>query len=541
MPALLLLLPAGLPAQDPHILPDARLPRAGEVWIELSPALLNWSDRYAPGGGREPLEADFEGSILSRLFPAFDDALLTDLNEGAQALGYDSLGAGDLSLGALDFGTLNVQAWRALASVRVGILDRVAIELGAPVAFTDVEPLFAWDTAAATVARAASALPGGGSFLSGMEDARATLQQRVDEGTLAPEEQAAAVSLLDDSDLFVAALRARIEEDRFLPLSGSGAGSQLLGRFGALSDGFATFEIELPSLDLQESPGVADLQALFTGEPLFGPLPGTRKSSVDVGEVEAGVVVGLVDTARDRDRRLRLRTAVGAKLRIPIKDADAPPFRDRTDPFRLPIGDGQRDVELSAHQDLWLGSRLRLAAAGRVGIQMADRLIVRVHPPDRPFARPETEAAVRRDLGDYLQLRLAPQFILAEVMSVGLEYGYWRKGADTYRLLEEVPEIPDAGPLEVETRETRHRLGIGVFYRPGAAERRRGAERLPAGAERPDAGRPDAGRPDAEPEESGALPWRLGLVFQWAVAGSGGRTPASQLLTATFRLPFRPF
>lgn len=538
MPALLLLLPAGLPAQDPHILPDARLPRAGEVWIELFPALLNWSDQYAPGGDREPLEADFEGSILSRLFPAFDEELLTDLNEGAEALGYDPLGLGDLSLGALDFGTLNVQAWRALASVRIGILDRVAIELGAPIAFTDVEPLFAWDTTAASLARAAAALPNGGSFLSGMEDARATLQQRVDEGTLSPEQQAAAVSLLDDSGLFLAALGARIEEDRFLPLAGSGAGSQMLGRFGALSDGFAAFEIELPSLDLQESPGVADLEALFTGEPLFGRLPGKRKSSVDIGEVEAGVVVGLLDTTGDRERRLRLRTAVGAKIRIPIKDADAPPFRDRTDPFRLSIGDGQRDVELSAHQDLWLGSRLRLAAAGRVGIQAADELRVRVHPPDRPFARPEAEATVRRDLGDYVQLRLAPQLTLAEIMSVGLEYGYWRKGADAYRLLEDVPEIVDAGPLELETREVRHRLGIGVFYRPGERERRRGAQRPDAGV--PDAERSDVERPGGVPED-GPLPWRLGLVFQWAVAGSGGRTPASQLLAATFRIPFRPF
>lgn len=529
--ACLALVPAGLAAQEPHVFQDARPPRQGEVWIELFPAILNWSDRFAldspdpsiSDGSREPLAADFEGPILSRIFPAIDDELLASLNADAGALGYDPLGVEDLSVGALDFSTVNVQVRRALASVRVGILDRVAVELGAPIVFTEVEPLFAYDTAAASVARAAAVLPDAEDFLSGMDDARSTLQDRVEAGTLSPEEEAAARALLEDSGAFVEALRSRVEADRFLPVGASAPGAQMAARFTSLSDGFAAFDLALPAFGLRDRPGTAALQALFTGDPLNGPLPGTVRRSFDVGEVEAGVAVGILDTFGDSDRRVRLRTSAGAKLRIPIREPDAPPFADRADPFARPIGDGQRDLELSVHQDAWLGSRLRLGAAGRVGIQAADELLVRVHPPDRPFALPGTEAAVRRDLGDYVQLRLSPQFLLNDVMALGLEYGFWRKGADAYRLLQDVPGVADAGPLELETRETRHRLGIGVFYRPGEGRRPRGEE-----GERPEEDRDDP------------LPWRLGLVLQWSVAGSGGQTPASQLLMATFRIPFRP-
>lgn len=561
------MLPAGLAAQEPHILQDARLPQAGEVWIELFPALLDWHERFDVGGDRLLVRSRFEGSILSRFFPPITDQILAELNDGSTALGYEPLASEEVSVGGLDFGTVHAQVLRALASVRVGVLDRVgfldrvAVELGLPIVSTRVEPLFAWDTAAATVARASVALPDAGSFLSDLGDARSGLQARVDAGELTAEEEAQALALLEDSGAFLDALQARVEEDRFLPLASTGAGGQLLTRLDALAQGFSAFEVAFPSLALRDSPGVADLQAFFTGEPLSGRLPGASDQGFEAGEVEAGLLVGLLDTSADREAGLRLRTSVGAKLRIPTRDADAPPFADRTDPFRVPIGDGQRDVEIAVYQDVWLGSRFRLGAAGRGGIQSPDRLLVRVHPPDRPFATPATEAAVHRDLGDYLQLRVSPQYLLNDVLALGAEYGFWRKGADEFRLLEEVPGLADAGPLAIGTRETRHRLGLGIFYRPGEGRRSRGrAPEAEAGAD--EAGTEEAAADEAPTREAGAdeagevaerrdrsdraegrkpLPWRIGVVLQWSLAGSGGRTPASRLLMATLRIPFRPF
>lgn len=535
----LALLPATLAGQDPHILQDARLPRSGEVWIELSPALLDWDERFAADGSRVPLAAGFDGPILSRFFPAPEQGILADLNSGAADLGFDPLQGEELSVGELAFGTVQAQVVRALASLRVGLLDRVALELGLPIVATRVEPFFAWDTAAATVARASVALPGAESFLAGLEGARASLQSRLEEGGLAPEEEAAALALLEDSGRFLDALRTRVLEDRFLPLAGTLAGLQMLARFGSLSDGFSSFEIGLPPFELRESPGVGDLQAFFTGPPGNGRLPGVSRQSFEAGEVEAGVLVGLLDNSADRESPVRLRTTVGAKLRIPLRNADAPPFADRTDPFRLPIGDGQRDLELALYQDLWLGSRWRLGAAGRVGIQAADELRVRVHPPERPFALADAEAAVRRDLGDYAQIRVAPQYLLNDVMAIGAEYGFWRKGADEFRLLQEVPGLSDARPLEVGSAETRHRLGFGVFYRPrGGAER--GGEAA-AGDAAPGDDPSGGGTRAGQAREDERLPWRIAVVVQWALAGSGGRTPASRLLTATLRVPFRAF
>lgn len=547
--AALALLPACLAAQEPHILQDAELPRSGEVWIELFPALLDWSDRYAVGGDRVPLRTDFEGPILSRIFPPIEDQILADLNAGAEALGYDPLGSEEVSVGALDFGTVHAQALGALASMRVGVLDRIAVEVGLPIASTRVEPLFAWDTAAATVARAGVALPDADGFLVELDDARAALQARVDTGELTPEQQAQAIALLDDSGVFLGALQTRVDEDGFLPLAATGAGGQMVGRLDALAEGFSAFDLVLPTLDLRQSPGVADLQGFFTGEPLNGRLPGTSEQSFDAGEMEAGILVGVLDGSDDPDARLRLRTTVGAKVRIPTRNADAPPFADRSDPFRLPIGDGQQDLELALYQDVWLGSRFRLGAAGRVGIQQPDDLRVRVHPPDRPFATPAAEAIVRRDLGDYFQLRLSPQYQMNDVLALGAEYGLWRKGADAFRLLEDVPGVADAGPLEEGTRQERHRLGFGVFYRPGQGRRGREGPAEEAEAEGAAAGA-EAGRgtedgtgttgDDRTVSEGDAPPWRIGLVLTWAVSGSG-RTPASRLLMFTIRFPFRPF
>ncbi len=136
-----------------------------------------------------------------------------------------------------------------------------------------------------------------------------------------------------------------------------------------------------------------------------------------------------------------------------------------------------------------------------------------MHTPDRPFALFETESVVERDLGDYLALRLAPQLRVNEYLSFGLEYGYWHKASDRYTLVSTAGELTDVSPLEVETSQTRQRLGLGVFYR--------------AGGKAAEAGR--------------APPWLFGFVYQGAIGGSGGRTPASQLVTFTLRAPVQIF
>ena len=60
---------------------DARIPRAGSLWIELSPQFYNWNEQFAENsadvgdGSREPLFSDYDGSVAARLFPGLDPML----------------------------------------------------------------------------------------------------------------------------------------------------------------------------------------------------------------------------------------------------------------------------------------------------------------------------------------------------------------------------------------------------------------------------------------------------------------------------------
>lgn len=510
----LLVLPAALWAQTASRNEDARLPRQGQLWLETHTSFENWRNQFAEAsrdptisdGDREPLFQDFNGPILGRIFPSIQEGLLADLNLDAAALGFDPLASGDLSIGELDFGTLNVQVTRIDLALRYGIFDRLSLEVGAPFVLTEVEPFFAFDSASATVAPISLALPNAASLLSGLESVQGSLQSLIDGGGLSTEDAAAAQSLLASSMAFLGALQLRLDNAGFVPLGSSAAGVQMAAHFASLGDSFAAFGLTLPALALLDVASSDGLRSFFTGDLLSAFLPGATDRGFDVGEAEVGLRLGLRDNFGDTTANLHLRTTVGAKLRFPIKDVNRPPFLDPNNFLDFPIGDGQTDLELAAYQDLQLGDRFHLNAVAFLGIQMSDDVILRVHPPDRPFALPETRAALKRDLGDYVQLRIAPQYMLTDVISMGLEYGFWHKGSDTFRLLEGETTLQDPAVLELETSQTLHRLGFGAFYRPGAPVR-------------------------------GGNPWMIGFTFKTALSGSGGQTPVSDLFTVTLRIP----
>lgn len=210
---------------------------------------------------------------------------------------------------------------------------------------------------------------------------------------------------------------------------------------------------------------------------------------------------------------LEVRTAVGLSVRVPTGPADEAPFLTPASFLAMPVGDGQRDVELAAYQDMRYG-RFLLRASARRGIQMSDRLTVRVHSPERPFAPESAEVEVDRDLGDYTHARVAPQLVINRALSLGMEYTYWTKEADAYSLVSAPDGSPveTADPLALQSAETRHRLGVGIFYRAAS-------ESTPAGAR----------------------PVEAGFVFQVASRGSGGQTPVSSLASFMLRVPIGAF
>lgn len=556
---------------------DARIPAGGELWIEIFPTFEDWHEQFArssplPGlsdGDSEPLTADFDGPVVDRLFPGVAP-LLADLNADAVALGFDSLTAADVSLGVLDFRNIDVDVRRVPFALRYGVHDRVSVEVVAPLVLTEVEPFFSFDSTLATLIDSRSAVTDAGLFFPALQAAIDQLQLLRDSGTLSPEGEATADALLESSAAFETALSRRVGMGALLPHAGTRAGLQIATRFASLEGGFAGFGIGFPSLAIPAFATSADLDGYLTGSPVGGEVLAVTERGWDIGELQIGIRLGLLDTfGRPRTRPggpaeeeapadtlptpadtlpapadtlpaepeathreaggeavptareasapersgLRVRTTIGAKLLLPLRDADRVPFLAPENFLGVPIGDGQRDVELALYQDIQLGSKLLFVGVVRYGIQLADELTRRVAPPDRPFAFASTQVVVERDLGDYLALRLSPRLTLNDVVSFGVEYSLWDKGRDSYRLLSGGDGVASAAPLELETAETRHRLGIGVFYRTtGLVE-----------------------------EGRARLPIELHFIFQTAIAGSGGQTPVSSLISTGLRVPISLF
>ncbi len=543
-------------AQAPS-LRDAGLPRPGELWIELLPSVESWAKVFAGGragdtvaaGTRVPLHRDFAGPIAPRIFPGLDP-LLMDLNAGAADLGFDPVTAEELSLGSLEFGVLQAQRRRVETGFELGILPGLSVEARAPLVQADTEARFRFEGAAATVLPGADALEDPTGLFAALEGARGDLEALVGGGELPPEDEARALELLERSGRFLDALRARVAQNRLIPLAGSAAGGQITSFYGGLGADFTDFGLMLPELGLRDQATAEQVAAFFGLPPLSGTAPGSDRRGWSLPHVEAGVRLGLLNRwSGDRTLGpLRARTAFGARARIPVGDPNAPPFNDPDAFLPTSPGDPYPALELSGYQDLGLGERWLLNLGARYGIRLSDEVTLRVHPPDRPFALAGMRTSLRRDPGDYLAFRAAPQLRLNEAVSIGADYRFQWRGADRFTVLGADPGAVDPTPLALETSGTLHRLGLLAEYRtgraaPGRLPRPDGEDPTEDEAGAPEAAAPEHGRPAegngarAEP----SAPWRISFLLQGAVAGSGGRMPAPQLVAVAIRAPLRVF
>lgn len=567
---------------------DARIPAAGALWIELAPEFYDWNEQFAKNsasvgdGSREPLFADYDGSVAARLFPGLDP-MLEVVNRDADALGFTPVTGGDLDLGALEFGSIDVFERRIPLALQFGIGGFAAIEILAPLVKTEVETGFVFDSATASILRAETALADPAAFFSQLDAAQAQLQALVDGGTLSPADQATAVALLADTESFQGALDSRITGQEYLFTSGSTAGQEMTGYYGGFETGFQSFGITLPGFGLPDNATRADLNSYFERDPVLGqplgkttrgwafseievgarfklldtfgwperpesppeeptagprppaqaappvPDPGaasdTAGIAVEPGEVDPGEVevlpaegqlppveeaaAGEAGEPEPLDRPgIRYRTTVGARYRFPISDPDGEPYLDPDVFLQQPIGTGQADLQLELYQDIAFGKRFMTVAGVTYGIQLADELVRRVVPPGQPFGYASQKTTVSRDLGDFLEIVVSPRFSLTEAMSLAVEYTFWNKGSDAYGA---TSGGVAAEPLNLETSQTRHMLGIGAYYR---------TTRLFA-----------AGR--------AGMPIDLAFLWQTAISGSGGQTPALGVASLSIRVPIQ--
>ena len=560
---------------------DARIPQAGSLWIELSPQFYNWNEQFAENsagvsdGSREPLFSDYDGSVASRLFPGLDP-MLEVVNRDADALGFTPLTGSELDLGNLEFGSIDVFMRRIPLALQFGIGGFAAIEILAPLVKTEVETGFVFDSATANILRAETALADPNTFFSELDAAQAQLQALVDGGTLSPADQATAVALLANTDAFQGALDSRISGQQYLFTSGSSAGQQMTGYYGGFEAGFQSFGITLPGFGLPDSSTRSDLNSYFERDPVLGQPLGKVTRGWAFSEIEVGARFKLLDTFGWPDRPepqpeaaavlpveddttgvaepvapppplvddedpdlvpappegpvagtpiepadtveqvptdrpgVRFRTTVGARYRFPLSDPDEDPYLDPDVFLQQPIGTGQADLQFELFQDIAFGRRFMAVAGVTYGLQLKDELVRRVSPPGQPFGYASQKITVSRDMGDFLEIVISPRFSLTEAMSLAVEYTFWNKGSDVYQA---TSGGVDASPLNAETSQTRHMLGIGAYYR---------TTRLFA-----------AGR--------AGMPIDLAFLWQTAISGSGGQTPALGVVTLSIRVPIQLF
>lgn len=503
----------------------AELPRSGELWLEVSPSFESWSERFDGGdslsdGRRGPLHSDYGGPLADRLYPG-PELVAASVNRGADSLGFAPLEAGEVSLGSLEFGDLT--AGRTVLPVRavLGITDGIALEGSVEFAQTRTDASFRYDSTGATLAPAPLALQEGGSYLDGLASARSTLQSRIEGGELPPEEEAAARDLLDDAGAFAAVLGRKLESGSLLPLAGSRPGDEMAGRASALRSAFQSFDIQAPELGLAQAPGPGALSAFLGGPTMEAePLRGTSMS-LQPAAADLGLRVGILDTFRSPDDPeadapdppggLQLRTTAGLRLHWPLAEPDAVPFLTPTRLLDTPVGDGARVLEAALHQDVAYG-RFRAAAGVGYGRRMADDVTLRVHDPGRPFPLAAARRELRRDPGDYLWIRFSPRLAVNSFLSMGVDYAFWRQdpasfSASTGAGTGTGSAGVDPADLGRETGSRRHSAGIGVRYRAGSRD------------------------------ATGAGPLEAAFTYRLAVAGSGGRTPAANVMGVRIRVP----
>jgi hypothetical protein len=123
-----------------------------------------------------------------------------------------------------------------------------------------------------------------------------------------------------------------------------------------------------------------------------------------------------------------MRVSAAGIYRLPTGQLDLP--HDFTD---AGTGDRQADLELQGFLDFAFGPRLWVSSVLRLGIQRPDQLVRRItNIAVNPFPELAREQEVGRDLGDVMELELAPRYVPNDEFAVSALYRYRSKGTDSY-------------------------------------------------------------------------------------------------------------
>jgi hypothetical protein len=278
----------------------------------------------------------------------------------------------------------------------------------------------------------------------------------------------------------------------YLPLRDSPAGQELRRRYELLR-GSSTDTLALPRRGIN----LTELQTLlaartgsvypFNNQPrLYYP-----------GDVEVSARLRLLNTTGARFNPVRggrgLRVAAEGTVRFPTGRGSA-----LDSLIEVPTSSGSPGASGALYADLFRG-RFWVSAAGRYSQFFARDVARSTWTPGLPFTALDDPALVSRKPGARLEVGFTPRYRLTDEISLGGRYALMHQAATTFSAL------PDSGlayaGVESADAQTAQLAGFGVGYSTLAAY--------------------GAGR--------SRVPYEFSLLYETAVAGSGGAAAVSQL------------
>jgi hypothetical protein len=420
--------------------PRADLPGARTLRLTFDPRIEYWDEELVDGTATR-LGAALTGDSV-RGGPALPDLarLETHIRTAGAAPGFvANLGAARLSALA--------QRRVTPITLEVGLVDRIAVGVTVPLVRTFVRASFALDTTGGNLGLNPLLTDGGAAgayaaFFDGFAAAITNLETAITGGAYGcpgSAQCAAAQAFLAEARGVRDALAGAVYGTGtgggapFLPLAGTTGAAAVDANVARIQDEFrATYADSafagaflFPAADApldaaRFDQALADPSLGFGMRP-FGDTP--RRERFWLGDVELAGRVALV-------RGAPYAATVGLVWRLPTGHRASP-----GDPLALSAGDGQADIEAQLVQELTVGGRLWLNLSLRGGIQQAAARVRRVGPAAAFLLRPQAQATLRWDPGDYVAVDFAPLYRFHPWFAAGATFAYYAKGEDRYAFL----------------------------------------------------------------------------------------------------------
>lgn len=481
---------------------DAITLRKGAIRVGVSTTIADYSRRFGkdtPGranGSAEPLGIDFSQDTLGATrFP-----LLLPLQSALRSV------TGNANL-VLNLGSSSVAAQARIQTmpivIEAGLTNRLTIGVTVPIVRTLTEVSFGlkqngnlgFNPARATDGTATAAAATNAGLVSQLTAARTQLQALITSCTANAAANPNCSSILANGPALQSAVNAYAtgvaqvygtsasSGGAFVPVSGSGADSAVRNRLAAFRtqlEGYGITAITATTAGPSRPTALVTpdgIQRVLT-DSSFGILS-SRLATFDrqsIGDIDVSLKLRLFDSFGSASDTARL-LPVGVNVRQSIAGV----FRIGTGNMSQPEryfdsgrGDGQNDVELASFTDIVVGRRWFTTVLARYTMQLPDQPTMRItDAPTQVFPEQFRERVVNRNLGDRIELSVAPRWIMNDVFSVGAQYLFRAKGADRYTGTFTVPTAEsgldalvalDAGTLNAETSGMEHRIGIGIGF-----------------------------------------------------------------------------